>query len=96
MIVTETVIETDLLIGHKLGLHARPAAVFVRTAQQYHSQVTVKHGEQKVNGKSILGVLSLGVGPGSVVRVRAEGPDAAETVAALSQLARDNFGNNDV
>jgi phosphotransferase system HPr (HPr) family protein len=87
------VVETDLLIGHELGLHARPAALFVQTAQRFKCQVSVARDTQQVNAKSILSVLSLAVSQGTTVQVRAEGPDAAEAVAALTQLAADNFGD---
>jgi phosphotransferase system HPr (HPr) family protein len=90
------VVETDLLIGHELGLHARPAALFVQTAQRFQCQVSVARDEQQVNAKSILSILSLAVSQGTTVRVRAEGPDAAEAVAALTQLAADNFGDENV
>ena len=91
MHVEKTVYETEMLIGHELGLHARPAAVFVQTAQRFHCEIQVAHCEQEANAKSILGILSLGVSQGTTIRVRAQGPDAAEAVAALSQLVAANF-----
>lgn len=87
----ETVCEAELFIRHELGLHARPAALFVQTAQKYHSAVSVAYGEREANAKSILSVLSLGVGRDTAVRVRATGPDAMEAVAALSRLVADDF-----
>ena len=91
MHVKETVYESEMLIGHELGLHARPAAAFVQTAQRFRCEVRVARSEQEANAKSILGILSLGIGQGTTVRVRAQGPDAAEAVAALSKLVAANF-----
>jgi len=91
MALDDSVCEADLRIGHELGLHARPAALFVQTAQRFRCKVTVGHSQQEANAKSILGVLSLGVGKGAMVRVRAQGADAPEAIAALSKLVSDNF-----
>ena len=74
-------------INNKSGLHARPAAVFMEKAQQFKSQVYLaRPGEEPVNGKSILGILTLGVEKGSAIEISAEGPDAEEAVAALVKL----------
>jgi phosphocarrier protein len=86
-----TVCEADLLVGHEAGLHARPAALFTQTAQRFRCEVTVAHNEQTANAKSILSILALGVSQGTTVRVRAQGPDAAEALQALSKLVADNF-----
>ena len=86
-----TVYETDLLVGHEAGLHARPAALFTQTAQRFRCEVTVVHNDQTANAKSILSILSLGVSQGTTVRVRAQGPDAGEALEALRKLVADNF-----
>lgn len=84
--------EITLTVHHKVGLHARPAAQFVRTAKQFNSDVKVTHGEREANAKSILGVLTLGANQGAVVTICAEGDDAEQALAALEALIEDNFG----
>jgi phosphocarrier protein HPr len=84
--------EMKLVIGNKVGLHARPAALFVQTANKFRSTITVINGKARANAKSILNILTLGVGSGSVVTVIAEGDDAADALRALEQLNAGNFG----
>ncbi len=87
--------EITLTISHPVGLHARPAAVFVQTAKKYQSKITVSLGEKSVNAKSILNILTLGANQGSVIRINAEGDDSAEAVQALQELVESNFGGVD-
>ncbi len=87
--------EVTLTVRHKVGLHARPAALFVQTAKQFKSDVHVSKDSRDVNAKSILHILTLGAGQGAVVTIRAEGEDEAEAVAALTQLVEDNFGEEE-
>ena len=84
--------EITLTVHNKVGLHARPAAQFVRTAKQFSSDVKVTHGEREANAKSILGVLTLGANQGAVVTICAEGGDAKQALAALEALIENNFG----
>jgi len=84
--------EVILTVHHKVGLHARPAALFVQTAKQFGSDIKVIHGQQQANAKSILSVLTLGANQGAVITVRAEGHDAEEALAALEKLIKSNFG----
>jgi len=84
--------ETTLTIQHKVGLHARPAALFVQTAKQFRSNIRVAHGERAANAKSILGVLTLGAEQGAVIHLCAEGDDAEQALAALTDLIHSNFG----
>ncbi|MCC7129490.1 MAG: hypothetical protein B6D39_07155 [Anaerolineae bacterium UTCFX2] len=84
--------EMTLTIHHKSGLHARPAAMFVQTANKYQSVIKVKHGEREVNAKSIMGILTLGASQGAVVTVRAEGDDADLALSGLRELVENNFG----
>ncbi len=81
-----------LLIQNRLGLHARPAALFVQTANRFKSEIEVRKGKNKVNGKSIMGIMTLAAGRGSQIAIRATGPDAAKAVASLTLLIRNNFG----
>ncbi len=85
----------SLTVHNKLGLHARPAARFVRTANQFDAEITVRKGEQAANAKSINQVATLGVRQGETVEITAVGPDAAQALAALQALADDNFGDVD-
>lgn len=86
---------TELLVQHEVGLHARPAALFVQEAMKFDSKITLRNltagGDDWENAKSILGVLSLGVNKDHVVEVRAEGPDEAEAIAALKELVISDF-----
>ena len=79
--------EIDLIIKHEVGLHARPAAIFVQTASAYSSDIEITHQEKTVNAKSILAVLTLGVHKDAEVTLKAEGPDAEEALKALEELA---------
>src|SRR5207245_2416776 len=67
--------EITLTIKSKVGLHARPAALFVREAARFKSAITVQNGDKQANAKSILNILALEANSGSVIRVRAEGED---------------------
>ena len=84
--------EITLRVEHPVGLHARPAALFVQTAKKFQSDIKVRHGDKEANAKSILGVLTLGAGQGAVVTIRAEGEDAEEALKAIKKLFDDNFG----
>ncbi len=87
--------EITLTIHHKVGLHARPAAVFVQTAKQFRSNIKVTQGEKEANAKSILSVLALGVEQGAVIGIRAEGEDADQSLATLKALIENNFGERE-
>ncbi len=78
-------------VVNRLGMHARPAALFVKTAGKFQSQVWVRKDDLEVNGKSIMGVMMLAAEPGSALTVRAQGPDETEAVAAIAQLIADKF-----
>ena len=84
-----------LPIRNRLGLHARPAARFVATAGQYKADVRIIKGDRSANAKSINQVATLGIRQGDDVTVTAAGPDAAAALAALQDLAADNFGDRD-
>ena len=84
--------EITLTITHPVGLHARPATLFVRTAAQFKSTITIRHGEMKGNAKSIIKVLCMGAVSGSTIQLSAEGEDAQEALAALKELVESDFG----
>jgi len=88
-------VEKTLEITHKLGLHARPAAMFVKQASEFESKIMVQNvtaESDPVDAKSILGVLTLGVAQGHTVTISAEGPDEEESVQTLVALIQSNFG----
>lgn len=73
-------IEKDLTVVNKKGLHARPAAMFVNLVEKFDVAVTLAKGEEKVNGKSIMGILMLGAVVGTVLRITVEGKEAAKAM----------------
>ncbi len=86
-------VERTVGIMNLLGLHARAAARFVRTATQFSSKVTVSKGGTTINGKSILGILFLAATSGSELTITASGQDEQEAVEALVDLVSDGFGD---
>lgn len=85
----------EIAVQHKVGLHARPAAMFVKTANKYSCNITVENlsnQSEPVNAKSILGILSSGVEMNHQIKITAEGEDEEEALAALSELIETNFG----
>ncbi len=80
------------MISNKLGLHARPAAVFVQTANRFESSVEVQKEELNIDGKSIMGIMTLAAEMGSSITVRVTGRDAAPARDALGKLIESNFG----
>lgn len=90
--------ETVITVNHEHGLHARPADLFVRCANSFQSTIyaynETKNAARKANAKSILGILSIGVRGGDIVRIVAEGIDATESIAALTKLVESNFSED--
>ena len=82
----------NITVQHKVGLHARPVALFVQTAQKYKSNITVTSNEKTANAKSLLGLLSLGVTQGTTIQIAAEGADEEEALEKLRLLVESNFG----
>lgn len=76
----------EVTIKNKQGLHARPAALFVQIANKFDAVITVKKGRQKVNGKSIMGILMLAAGQGSQIIIEADGDDAQDALDELERL----------
>jgi phosphocarrier protein HPr len=83
--------EKDIAVINRLGLHARPAAMFVRIASRYRCEVWVAKEGEEVNGKSIMGLMMLAAGQGSKLRLRCEGPDAEKALADLEELINARF-----
>jgi len=79
------VVRKKMVIKNKSGLHARPAALFVQVANKFDSKITVKHADEQVNGKSIMGILMLGAEKGTEVIIEADGEDAEEAIKELEK-----------
>jgi len=86
-----TVLTRKMKIMNKVGIHARPAALFVKTASRFKSDITVEKDGMRVSGKSIMGLMTIEGYHGSVLTVTAEGEDAAEALDALEKLVKDKF-----
>jgi phosphocarrier protein len=84
-------LEKDISITNRLGLHARPAAMFVRIASRYRSEIWVSKESEDVNGKSIMGLMMLAAGQGSTLRIRCDGPDADKAMEELEALIKAGF-----
>ena len=82
----------QITIRNKLGLHARAAAKLVSCASRFLSDVTLARDGQRVNGKSIMGVMMLAASQGSTIEIEVSGEDEAEALAAIEQLINDRFG----
>ena len=85
-------ISKELTIKNRNGLHARPAALFVKTSSRFHAEVWVEIDGEKVNGKSIMGLMMLAAGKGSVLKITAEGEDAVLLMQELETLISSRFG----
>lgn len=81
----------DLTILNKLGIHARPAAQFVKTASRFQSDIRVEKDGEEVDGKSIMGLMMLAAGHGSVIAVTAEGDDAEAALDSIADLVARKF-----
>jgi len=79
-------VERSIIIKNKQGLHARPAALFVQIANKYNCDITLQKGKQKINGKSIMGIMMLEAGAGSKILIAAIGEDAEEAMRELEGL----------
>lgn len=84
----------EMTIVNSMGLHARPAAKLVQTVLQYTSDVQINVNGQKVNAKSIMGLLTLAAAQGTQMMVTAQGPDAEEAMKAVRELVASGFGED--
>ena len=82
----------EATVNNQVGLYARPATFFIQKANEFRSTIMVEKENRKVNAKSLLGVLSLGITKGTVINISAEGSDEEEAVNALCTLVASNFG----
>ena len=88
-------VEAEFTVRSELGLHARPAGLFVTRAGDFECTLEVCRGDECVDGRSILSLLSLAAARGTVLRIRADGPDAEEAVEALGAVI-ESLGDQDV
>jgi phosphocarrier protein HPr len=87
-------LEKELTVVNRLGLHARPAAMFVRIASRHRAEIWVAKEAEEVNGKSIMGLMMLAAGQGSKLRIRSEGPDADKAMEELEELIKSGFNED--
>jgi len=87
-------VRIELLINNKLGLHARAAGKFVEVASRFASEIWLRKGENRVNGKSIMGILTLAAAKGETVFIEVEGPDEEKALNALKDIVLSGFGEN--
>jgi len=79
-------IEKELVVKNEQGLHARPAALFVQMANKYESEIKVRKGKDEVNGKSIMGLMTLAAEKGSLIKLIVDGPDAKDAMQELESI----------
>jgi phosphocarrier protein len=84
-------IEKEVTIVNRLGLHARPAAMFVRIASRHRAEIWVAKEGEEINGKSIMGLMMLAAGQGSKLLIRCDGPDADKAMEELEELIKAGF-----
>ena len=83
----------EVLVENQVGLHARPATFFIQKATEFKSSIWVEKEERRVNAKSLLGVLSLGIVGGTTIRILADGADEEEAVDSLVELVKSGFAS---
>lgn len=84
-------VEREVVIKNRAGIHARPAALIVQTANRYNSQISFENGTDRVNGKSVMGIITLGAGYNTKLKIIAEGEDEEEAAEALATLFDNRF-----
>jgi phosphocarrier protein len=88
---TDSAVSKDMVVQNQLGLHARPASMFVKTATKFTSEIMVEKEGESVNGKSIMGLMMLAASHGTILTVTAEGSDASNALNELEELVNRNF-----
>ena len=83
----------EVLVENQVGLHARPATFFIQKANEFKSSIWVEKEERRVNAKSLLGVLSLGIVGGTNIKIMADGADEEDAVEGLVQLVKSGFAS---
>jgi phosphocarrier protein len=90
----DSIMTKNFQIANKLGIHARPAALFVKTANRFTCDIFVEKDGEKVNGKSIMGLMMLAAGQGSKLQIRCEGPDAERALEEIEELIKGRFNED--
>lgn len=83
----------EVILQNQVGLHARPATFFIQKANEFKSLILIEKDERRVNAKSLLGVLSLGIEGGTKIKILADGPDEEAAVAGLIELVESGFAD---
>ena len=83
----------ETMVNNQVGLHARPATFFIQKANEYKSSIWVEKDDRRVNAKSLLGVLSLGIVKGTIINLIADGPDEEAAINALVELINSEFSD---
>lgn len=83
----------DVMVQNQVGLHARPATFFIQKANEFKSSIWIEKEERRVNAKSLLGILSLGIVGGTSIRIIADGTDEQDAVDGLVDLVESGFGD---
>jgi phosphocarrier protein len=86
---------SDIVISNKLGLHARAAAKLTQLASRFSSEIFISRGAQRVNAKSIMGVMMLAAGMGTTVKIEASGHDAEQALSEIRNLFDEKFGEHE-
>ena len=87
-------VEATVEVKNRLGLHLRAASTLSQAAAQFDAAITITRGKNSVSARSITGLITLGAGPGSKLKIRAEGPQAREALKAVQQLFEERFGED--
>jgi len=87
-----SVVQEEVEITNKVGLHVRPASMLVEIARKFKSDIWIERDGKEANGKSVLSLLLLSGEKGNRINIKAEGPDAAQAVKALAKVVKDKFG----
>jgi len=87
-------VEKEVTIVNRLGMHARPAAMFVRVASRFRAEIWVEKEGEQINGKSIMGLMMLAAGQGSKLLIRCEGPDADKAMEEIEELIAAKFNED--
>ena len=93
--MSKSPIKRVVVVPNKQGIHARPAEMFVRRAQQFQSKIEIVHDDYRVEAKSIMNLLTLGAAQGTQLTLEAEGSDAQEAVDALAEVVEKGFLEED-
>jgi len=82
----------ELVVSNKVGIHARPAAMFVKVASRFDAEIFLEKDGERINGKSIMGLLMLAAGPGCKLKLEVSGSDAEQAVKEIEELFANKFG----